>query len=200
MITAFSTWNDRIAPVFDVAGRVSLVKAEEGKVVSWSTHEIPPGPGIEKAEWLTRMGVQNLVCGAISRDLEILIVSYGIRIIPFIAGETERIIQGWLAGASIQRTFSMPGCRRGWNRRMSFPVSEKEGNAMDRTRQRSRMRQEGGQGAEGGRRRERRMERTQAGPDGTCVCPQCGHREPHERGLPCIEKECPSCGQKMVRQ
>jgi hypothetical protein len=38
------------------------------------------------------------------------------------------------------------------------------------------------------------------GPVGTCVCPKCGHREPHERGAPCVQKKCPKCGTAMTRQ
>jgi endogenous inhibitor of DNA gyrase (YacG/DUF329 family) len=31
------------------------------------------------------------------------------------------------------------------------------------------------------------------------VCPQCGHRVPHERGVPCTERQCPECGANMAR-
>jgi len=39
-----------------------------------------------------------------------------------------------------------------------------------------------------------------AGPNGHCVCPQCGQQEPHQRGVPCIERRCPNCGAAMIRQ
>jgi hypothetical protein len=38
-----------------------------------------------------------------------------------------------------------------------------------------------------------------AGPDGKCVCPNCGHKEPHSAGEPCFEKKCPKCGTTMTR-
>lgn len=38
------------------------------------------------------------------------------------------------------------------------------------------------------------------GPGGTCVCPACGHREPHRRGVPCFEAKCPQCGGTMTRE
>lgn len=38
-----------------------------------------------------------------------------------------------------------------------------------------------------------------AGPGGECVCPACGHREVHERGIPCSEKACPKCSARMTR-
>lgn len=39
-----------------------------------------------------------------------------------------------------------------------------------------------------------------AGPDGYCICPNCGKKEPHEIGKPCIERQCPDCGTNMVRE
>lgn len=38
-----------------------------------------------------------------------------------------------------------------------------------------------------------------AGPVGECVCPACGHREPHVRGVPCMAMKCPKCDALMTR-
>ena len=37
------------------------------------------------------------------------------------------------------------------------------------------------------------------GPGGECLCLNCGHREPHEIGDPCMHKKCPKCGVTMTR-
>jgi len=37
------------------------------------------------------------------------------------------------------------------------------------------------------------------GPGGECVCPDCGTKAPHQRGVPCYEHKCPKCGQAMTR-
>ncbi|MBW1801413.1 MAG: hypothetical protein JRJ85_11890 [Deltaproteobacteria bacterium] len=39
-----------------------------------------------------------------------------------------------------------------------------------------------------------------AGPGGYCVCPNCGERAPHERGIPCFDQKCPRCGAEMTRE
>ena len=33
---------------------------------------------------------------------------------------------------------------------------------------------------------------------GFCICAKCGHREPHQRGVPCIQKQCPKCGAALT--
>lgn len=57
----------------------------------------------------------------------------------------------------------------------------------------------GGQGMGAGGGRRGRMGGRGLGPDGECVCPQCGERTPHRRGVPCFEQKCPKCGTAMVR-
>ena len=38
------------------------------------------------------------------------------------------------------------------------------------------------------------------GPGGFCVCPACGHKAPHQQGMPCFEMKCPQCGAVMMRE
>jgi len=37
------------------------------------------------------------------------------------------------------------------------------------------------------------------GPGGECVCPNCGERVVHQRGVPCYTLKCPKCGTPMIR-
>jgi hypothetical protein len=39
-----------------------------------------------------------------------------------------------------------------------------------------------------------------SGPGGECVCPSCGHKEPHLAGQRCMDRICPKCGTRMVRE
>ncbi|MBW2988629.1 cation diffusion facilitator family transporter [Candidatus Woesearchaeota archaeon] len=37
------------------------------------------------------------------------------------------------------------------------------------------------------------------GPGGYCVCPKCGYKEEHKRGIPCSTLNCPKCNTRMTR-
>ena len=37
------------------------------------------------------------------------------------------------------------------------------------------------------------------GPGKECVCPNCGAKVPHQRGVPCYTLKCPKCGSRMTR-
>ena len=39
-----------------------------------------------------------------------------------------------------------------------------------------------------------------AGSGGFCVCPSCGEKMAHQRGMPCNAVNCPKCGTKMIRE
>jgi predicted RNA-binding Zn-ribbon protein involved in translation (DUF1610 family) len=39
-----------------------------------------------------------------------------------------------------------------------------------------------------------------AGPQGNCVCPNCGEKTTHRQGTPCYNMKCPKCGTKMTRE
>lgn len=42
--------------------------------------------------------------------------------------------------------------------------------------------------------------KTSSGPGGNCICPKCGHKEPHVAGQRCLDRDCPKCGTKMNRE
>lgn len=158
---AFPVWDGRIAPLFDTARDLHVVEAKAGRVVSTSEEQLPAGPPGRKAARLSELGVGTLVCGAISRPMQDVVASFGIRVDSFVSGERDEVIRAWLGGGLARPAFAMPGC--------------------------------------GGRQRARIRGRFGRGDTGSCLCPACGHAEPHERGIPCVQRPCPKCGTAMRR-
>lgn len=38
------------------------------------------------------------------------------------------------------------------------------------------------------------------GAGGSCLCPKCGRRFPHQPGVPCLDERCTDCGVALVRE
>jgi predicted Fe-Mo cluster-binding NifX family protein len=171
MKTAFAAWNKRIAPVFDVARYLHIVEFDEGRIIAQSQEALADDGPTHRALRLARMEIRVLVCGAISRQLQTMIEAYGIRVVPFVAGDLREVIEAWFHKRLEKDMFAMPGCH---------------GRGLRQGR--------------GVQRLGRRSGPWIAGPGGFCVCPQCGHREPHEQGRPCTQMRCPTCKVALMRQ
>ena len=201
MKVAFAVWNDRIAPVFDVSGRLQLCDIERGRVVSEVKRTLTDAPPDREALFMAERGVETLVCGPFSRVLPDQIVSRGIRVVPFVAGDLREVIRSWTEGHFSAETFAMPGCwRRGEGRFASPGFGSREGGIMN-GRGRGGLGPGGGQGqGRGGQGRGRLGGPRGVGAGGACLCPKCGHREPHKVGVPCLRTPCPKCGTAMTRE
>jgi len=109
---AFASWNNRIAPVFDVTRQVRVVESRSGRAVGAAQEAQLDGPPLARALCLAELGIGTLVCGAISRPLRDLVASQGIRVIPFVAGDVDEVIRAWLSDGLVGDAFAMPGCCR----------------------------------------------------------------------------------------
>jgi predicted Fe-Mo cluster-binding NifX family protein len=117
MKAVFSTWNNRIAPVFDVSTNIVLVEVESGKILRKEKKNLPNALPVQTAQSLIEIKADLLFCGAISRSMHETICSYGISVIPFVAGDLGDVIEAWRSGITDWSCFAMPGCRFGGRRR-----------------------------------------------------------------------------------
>jgi len=137
MRIAVPTSNDRVSPVFDVAGRLLLVDVEGDREtgreeVALEDQDIGP-----RARHVGELGVDVLICGAISRPLEMMLEDAGVEVIPHTCGNAEEVLRAYRAGGLSEAAFVMPGC---CGHRRRFRGGRRGGHSPTGTKRRKRRR------------------------------------------------------------
>ncbi|MCA1961810.1 MAG: hypothetical protein LDL33_13575 [Desulfomonile sp.] len=112
---AVPEYEGRIAPVFDCCQSLSIFSqnADGQELVGmehWSAL-----PRIARAGRLKALGIDCVLCGGISCDMERQILAKGIRLIPWLAGNVTEVLTAFREGRLEDPQFAMPGrigCRR----------------------------------------------------------------------------------------
>jgi predicted Fe-Mo cluster-binding NifX family protein len=110
MIIAIPVWNSRVSPVFDVAKTVRIAHLDDrgGELIADGTHVLSSA---RPEAVLSEVGVDVLVCSAISAPLEAAICGLGIEVISDICGSPDEIISAIAAGDTELARFRSPGSK-----------------------------------------------------------------------------------------
>jgi predicted Fe-Mo cluster-binding NifX family protein len=110
MKVALTVWENRISPLFDCARMLLIVDvADQTETVRYFEPFQCESPS-SRATKLSDLNVKVLICGAVSDVFANVIETNGIRIIPFVAGAVDEVIDAYLTGAISSPKFQMPGC------------------------------------------------------------------------------------------
>ena len=214
-MVAIAVLRGRVAPVLDWSTKILLIRREEGN--DSTLLELENWAPYERLVILKNEGVTTLICGALSPELLHYARGLGLRVIHGIAGEIQDVLMAYQQGELDQPRFWLPGCRGPRRYRgidcLGPDQWAKGENLMGFGKGQGGRQGTGGRGAGGGGSNRgggagrgsgrcaggQGQGRGQKGSAGTCVCPHCGEKVPHKRGIPCQQTPCPKCGQSMVR-
>ena len=114
---AIPIWNDRVSTTFDFAQTLLVVEVSGEREISRKTIVLKDEPAERKAHEIRDMGVQVVLCGALSRPLAQAVTQRGIEIIPYVTGHVDDVLAVYLCGRLTEPLFLQPGCRPGARRR-----------------------------------------------------------------------------------
>lgn len=106
--------------MLDVARRFLLLEVDPRQRTTRREVSIEALDPVTRVQQIAALRAQVLICGAVSRPLESMLVSAGVRVIPNTCGEVDEVVAAFLAGRLTDGAFLMPGCtgrRRGHRRR-----------------------------------------------------------------------------------
>jgi len=120
MKIAMPIYRDNVSNVLDFARRLLLVDIENAKVVNRSEVALESQSLPQRAGNLKNLGVDVLICGAISQALVNMVTASGIQVLPYVTGRVNDVLEAYLTGQLAKPQFSMPGCwpgaRKGFGR------------------------------------------------------------------------------------
>jgi predicted Fe-Mo cluster-binding NifX family protein len=110
MKIALSVWKDCVSTVFDAADQLLVVEKDGDGALKRSTIRLNATDGPARAMQLKQMGINVLICGAISRPQETTISASGIAVYPFVRGPITEVIAAYESGRLHTAAFALPGC------------------------------------------------------------------------------------------
>jgi predicted Fe-Mo cluster-binding NifX family protein len=116
MRIALPTWNGRISPVLDTAERLLVVETDGDGGQRGADVQLAHSDLHLRATDIAGLGLDLLVCGAVSRALEELLSVAGVPLRPWVAGDVKDVLDAAVSGKLDCPRFMMPGCCRGERR------------------------------------------------------------------------------------
>ncbi len=121
---AVPVWADYICPVLDFARSILVVDMAGVKEQSRESFPCSPSPPIWLPNRMSELGVEVIICGALSYELLRLLQMKNITIIPYIQGNVHEVFNAYWAGTLSLPKFRLPGMpstrggprghRKGW--------------------------------------------------------------------------------------
>ncbi|MBW1808707.1 MAG: hypothetical protein JRJ19_16605 [Deltaproteobacteria bacterium] len=87
-----------------------LVDIQKGQELGRQEIEIKKAEPVERARQILELGVDVLICGAISKPLEEILVLAGTWVILNTCGAVEEVLSAFVSGQLTEQAFLMPGC------------------------------------------------------------------------------------------
>lgn len=111
MRVAIPAYSGRISPVFDAAQHLLIIDILNGEERDRNALVMQEPESLRRARWVAGLGVNVLICGAISWPLAALLESAGVRVISRKCGPVEEVLRVFMSGGLSEDAFVMPGCR-----------------------------------------------------------------------------------------
>jgi len=105
-------WGDKISPVLDTASRLLVVETDGEKESSRFEVYLDNPSLLSRCTRIQGLGVDILICGALTRPFFRRLTASGIHIIPGISGHPEDVLNAYFHGDLSDSRFLMPGFER----------------------------------------------------------------------------------------
>ena len=102
--------------MFDVAKRLLVIESDDSVERARFEETLNDTHPVRRVAQMSALRIDVLICGALSRPLEAMLVSAGVRVVAQTSGPVDEVVEAFKAGLLNEQAFLTPGCRRGGQR------------------------------------------------------------------------------------
>jgi predicted Fe-Mo cluster-binding NifX family protein len=118
MKVAIAVWEDCVSSVLDFAQRLVVAELKDGTETSRTEIALPERNVFTKLAKLRELGIDVIICGAVSQPLASAFPACGIQLLPYVRGRVDEVLNAYQAGQLGLPQFTLPGrwpgARRGF--------------------------------------------------------------------------------------
>jgi predicted Fe-Mo cluster-binding NifX family protein len=112
MKLAIPVWENKVSPVLDTASRLLVVEVKEDGEVSRFEIFLDERDLSRRCLRIQGLGIDTLICGAVTRHFSEMLKASGIDIIPGISGQPDEVLNACFEGNLAHTKYLMPGLSR----------------------------------------------------------------------------------------
>ena len=109
MRIAIPVWGSQVSPVLDTASRLLVIETQHARETSRFEALLEERDLTRKCARIQRLGVDVLICGAVSRSFSDMLTGLGIQMIAGRSGSFKAILNAYLEDGLTEAKFLMPG-------------------------------------------------------------------------------------------
>jgi predicted Fe-Mo cluster-binding NifX family protein len=109
MKVGLTIWENRISPVADSAGEVLVLDIRGQSILDRRRERFRNDSLFYRAKKLVDLGINTFICGAISDFYGGLVEGYGIRLVPFVHGQLDEVLEAFMNKTLPNPKFVMRG-------------------------------------------------------------------------------------------
>jgi len=106
---AIPVFMGRVSPVLDTCTQLGLLEPSRNQEIACQTIPVKGSSIFERADQIKKLGVDLIICGAVSDAFFNILKEGGLDLFCGITGDIEEVIEAYRNGTLAQARFRMPG-------------------------------------------------------------------------------------------
>jgi predicted Fe-Mo cluster-binding NifX family protein len=112
MKLGITVWEEKVSPLLDTASRILICQLEDQEEIRRFETFLEERELSRRCSRIHGLGIDTLICGAISRPCLSMLTGLGVKVVPWISGYSEDVLQAYRDGTLFHAKYLMPGRTR----------------------------------------------------------------------------------------